>query len=94
MTIPEVRERLYELADELHQPELKQLADELRRHYHGHRAPAISRHLDKDLSVQIREYVREHPDETMHLVGVHFKVNQGRVSEALFGKRPKTVPHG
>lgn len=88
MTIPEIRERLYELAKEHRLPELAYLASETRRQYHGRRAPAASIALTDELAEDIRRYCARHPDETMHRVGIRFGVNQGRVSEALFGKRP------
>jgi hypothetical protein len=87
VTIPEIRQRLYELAEEHNLPELADLANQTRRHYHGRRAPTSSVLLTDELKGRIRAYCKEHPDETMHRVGLKFGVNQGRVSEALFGER-------
>lgn len=87
MTIPEIRQRLYELSLEHGLPELAYLADETRRHYHGRKTPVVSKPLTPGRIGAIRAYVARHPTEPMHLVGIKFGVNQGRVSEALFGKR-------
>lgn len=86
MTVPEVRERLYVLSDVL--PELRALADQLWRRPPGRKkAPAVSRKLTPELKDEIRAYASAHPGETEHSVSIHFGVNQGRVSEALFGHR-------
>lgn len=50
------------------------------------RAPP-SRYLTKRVKAQIAEYARQHPDAQMADIAEWFKVNQGRVSEILNGKR-------
>ena len=88
MTIPEVRDRLYFLSEIQNQPELRQLADQLWRRSPGRRtARATSRVLTPELAQAIREYAAQHPEESEHRIGIRFDVNQGRVSEALFGYR-------
>lgn len=95
MTIPEIRQRLYELSvlntgTDLG-VELGMLADELWRRQSPRSLTADQRiestHVTPLLAYRIREYARDHPDETMLSIGRHFNVNQGRVSEALYGKR-------
>ena len=87
LTIPEVRDRLYELADSQRIPELRMLADQLwrRRGRRAVRAQSIA--ITPELVAAIRDYAYHHPDESEHKVGQQFGVNQGRVSEALFGHR-------
>lgn len=87
MTIPQVRERLLALSIEHDLPELAALAEQTRRRHAGRKAPVASVALTPELAGRIRAYARKHPAETMVSIGVRFGVNQGRVSEALFGKR-------
>jgi hypothetical protein len=88
MSIPEVRERLYKLAEIQRLPELRQLADQLwRRPPWRKPVRAQARALTPDLIADIRQWVYDHPDESEHRVGIRFGVNQGRVSEALHGHR-------
>jgi hypothetical protein len=88
MTIPEIRSRLYEIAVEEGLPEVATLADQMWRRRPG-RDPVhpVSRRMTDELRDQIREYATLHPDEPEDRVGMRFGVNQGRVSEALFGFR-------
>ncbi len=81
-TIPEIRQRLYEIAIELNA-----LADETRREFHGRRVPTTSKAMTTERTEAIREYAGAHPERSEHEIAVLFGVNQGRVSEALFGKR-------
>lgn len=98
MTIPEVRDRMRAIADELRDPlgdadvdmiaaELEQLADALRRRRSRPHAPTVSRNMTPELAQEIRDYAATHPTETELAIGVRFGVNQGRVSESLRGKR-------
>ena len=50
------------------------------------RAPR-QRYLTKRIKAEIIEYARKHPDAQMAAIAEWFKVNQGRVSEVLNGKR-------
>lgn len=95
MTIPEVRTRLDEIADGLVGTdlgkELRVLAAELWRR-RSPRSTTVnerirSRSLTPELAASIRSYAAAHADETEHEIGIKFGVNQGRVSEALYGKR-------
>lgn len=87
LTVPEVRDRLYQLADELGSTELRRLADNLWRRRPGRQTRAQSRAVTPELVTAIREFAADHPSMTEHQIGVRFGVNQGRVSEALFGFR-------
>lgn len=88
MTVPEVRDRLYQLADILGSTELHRLADNLWRRKPGRRkAPVSAQHLSPELAAAIREYAGNNPKMTEHQISILFGVNQGRVSEALFGHR-------
>lgn len=86
-TIPDIRDRLHELADEHKIDELHELAEATRRRYHGRRAPAKHGPLTDDEIDGIREYAKAHPDVAEAEIAARFQTNQGRVSEALFGKR-------
>lgn len=88
MTVPEVRDRLYEMSEIYRMPELRQLADQLWRRRPG-RKPVRpqSRRVTPELREAIREFARGHPGMPEDRIGDHFGVNQGRVSEALFGFR-------
>ena len=84
MTIPEVRDRLRQIAAEAKLPELVRLAEELKRRPAIRRATPRSQHPRK---AAIRAYVALHSDEPLQDVATRFGVNIGRVSEALRGKR-------
>jgi hypothetical protein len=87
MTIPEVRERLHALAAETGNAELASLADQLRRRYNGRKGRVVSKPITEEVAVAVRQYVELHPDEPIHTLATRFGINQGRVSEILFGKR-------
>jgi hypothetical protein len=85
MRIPEIRDRLRELAGELACPELDLLASELSRRTIRRRAAQSSAQMTEEMRDAIRAYHRAHPDRPQAEVARVFKVNQGRVSEALNG---------
>lgn len=87
MRIPEIADRLRDLAAERGLPELAGLADELRRRPAGPRPPAVSQPMSADLIEEIRSFARRNPGKTQVEISRRFHVNQGRVSEALKGKR-------
>jgi len=87
MSVPEVRERLYELANILGSTELRHLAEQLHRRSPARHAPAASRRMTQERAAAIREYAARNPGLTEHQIGVVFGVNQGRVSESLVGFR-------
>lgn len=87
MRIPEIRDRLKEIAAENGIPEIASLADELTRRHPGKRAPVESTPFTEELAAQIRQYAAAHPKMTQVAIGRVFGVNQGRVSEATRGYR-------
>lgn len=86
-TIPEIRERLYELAGELGCAELRDLADETKRRPPVKRAPCAARGITPALARRVRAYVAAHPRKPNREIGAHFGIDGGRVSEILAGKR-------
>ena len=86
LTIPQIRERLYELAEIHSDPELKALADATYRRSYT-RAATTRKSLDEDTKANIRDFVAENPDMAFQDIANIFDVNPGRVSEALHGKR-------
>lgn len=86
-TIPEIRERLHELAAELGVPELAELAEETRRRFHGRVGRTTARKVTDELADEVRAYARAHPTMNQRTIGARFKIDHGRVSEILFGKR-------
>lgn len=86
MTIPEIRKRLYELAEYYGIAELAVLADASYRRTYT-RTPAKRRNLTPDLAASIRAYVAANPEISMQDIAAKFYVNPGRVSEAVHGRR-------
>lgn len=66
---------------------IRVLCDELNRRKPAKRAPTVSRRMTPELAEEVRRTVERNPDMTMHQVSVLHGVNQGRVSEAVRGKR-------
>src|SRR5262245_35469103 len=101
MRIPEVRARLHQIADLLRHgdewagtvdldsiaDDLDTLADQTWRRRNGPKAPADPSPMNDDVAYAIRAYRQAYPEATMVRIGQVFGVNQGRVSEALHGKR-------
>ena len=93
LTVPEVRTELRAVAQALvvDHPALAARLDELTgqliRRYHGRSPRNPSAHMDEALAADIRAYVGRHSWLTMREVGDVFNVAEGRVSEALYGKR-------
>jgi hypothetical protein len=86
-TIPEIRVRLYELAKEHGIPELTQLADETRRRWHGRKAPVRAFGITDEVRANVRAHAAAYPKKPMREIARVFGIDQGRVSEILFGKR-------
>lgn len=87
MKLPEIAARLREKADEYLDPELARLADAIRRRPPARRAPPTSVPMSDELRAEIRRYAEKHPDASYVEIGRFFKVNPGRVSEAVRGFR-------
>ena len=83
LSIPEVRNRLRELADEYDIDELHDLADQMYRKSAKKRAPVRSPKLTPEIAEQIRQYAAANPEAHQQDVAEKFGVNHGRVSEAL-----------
>ena len=86
MRIPEIADRLRELATVYEDPELDTLADELRRRP-AQRGSRSARSMSDQLADEIRAFRRQHPGVSQVEISRRFQVNQGRVSEVLKGKR-------
>lgn len=88
MTLPEIRNRLHELADLHGIPELHELAHATRRRITGRRASSQqSAPVTPELALAVAAYTTAFPDKPFHEVGPMFGLNPGRVSEILNGKR-------
>lgn len=83
MTIPEVRERLRELAEEHGIEELNELVDQMYREYKNGKAPVRSPTVTAEMAEEIRQYARDNPNAHQQDITNVFGVNHGRVSEAL-----------
>lgn len=86
-TIPQIRERLYVLAEQWDLPELAQLADQTRRVHIKLRAPAEAKPIDAVLKARILRFYCKNPRAQINYIAEKFGVNQGRVSEIIGGKR-------
>ena len=87
MRLPEVADRLRELAHELNCGELNALADEIARRPSGPRAPATSAPMTEELREKIINIKDARPDLSHAEIGRILNINPGRVSETLRGKR-------
>jgi len=86
-TIPEIRTRLIELADQTGIDELRELAEATRRRPAVRRSVPRSRPMTAELRDEIRRHAAGHPRATLAEIAAACGVNPGRVSEALGGKR-------
>lgn len=83
-SIPEVRKRLKELADESGIEELKDLADQMhRRKLKSTRAPITSQKMTPELAADMRNYLKNNPHASNQAIADHFNVNPGRVTDVL-----------
>lgn len=82
-TIPQVRDRLREIADELGVEELHELADDMHRNTAVSRAARRSATLTSKLASDIRAFKKKNPKLHQRDIAQKFNVNPGRVSEAL-----------
>lgn len=94
MTVPEVREALFAVAVQLEElqhyaqaNEIKRLVGQLTRRPVIQKAVIKSRPATATMHQMIRDYAKDNPDMSQVEIAAHFFVNQGRVSEALRGKR-------
>ncbi len=87
MTIPEVRDYLFILADQHSMPELAELATQLYRRPPVRRAKPRRTGGREALYGEIRGYAAAQPDASYHEIANKFDTTIGRVSEAIAGKR-------
>jgi chromosome condensin MukBEF complex kleisin-like MukF subunit len=83
LSIPQIRDRLRELAAEHGIEELNDLANQMYRKSAKKRAPIRSQKLTPQMAVDIRKYAADNPDAHQQDIAELFMVNHGRVSEAL-----------
>jgi hypothetical protein len=96
-TIPEIRDRLHELAKQLRTSpdlvvrivaeELDRLADETKRVYRKPVVRMTAKHVTPEIEAAVRDYCARHPTAIFREVGLRFGIDGGRVSEIVSGKR-------
>ncbi len=87
MSIPAVRARLHELAEEHGIPELHDLADQTLRRAPQRRATTRSPKVTAEMAQEIRDYAAANPEAHLQDIAEHFGVNHGRVTESLNNER-------
>jgi hypothetical protein len=93
MTIPEIREELFEIADCIQESEpeaaakIRMLAEETKRRPAVRKTPVRSAKFDADMRSKIKERARFLPGASEVELAREFNVNPGRISEALAGVR-------
>jgi DNA integrity scanning protein DisA with diadenylate cyclase activity len=87
LRIPEIRDRLRILAVHHNDPELAELAEELKRRKRAQKTRAKAKPMTKEKAKAICAYKKAYPNKSQVEIGALFDVNPGRVSEALHGKR-------
>lgn len=98
LPIPNIRERLLRIAEELENPllfprtsadiakELRRLSEATRRFAAVTQAPVVSRKMTVELAEEIIQCHLDNPELTQEQIAQRFGVAGGRVSEALNGK--------
>ncbi len=87
MRIPEIQNRLRDLAKETGLEELSALADSLSRRKPKRQGNVASTPMSDDLRERIREMAMANPDLPQSRIAAAFNVNPGRVSESIAGFR-------
>lgn len=97
MRIPDIQARMCELAQELTERgeerldriahEIHALVQELFRRKARRKAEPYATPISPRLNDAIRAYAAAHPDMPFELIAARFKLNIGRVSTAINGKR-------
>lgn len=88
LTIPQIRNRLYELAVELRCPELARLAGETYRRRPIRKAPAKTIRITERVCECVRGMARDYPSMPYRDIGrFNGGIDGGRVSEILHGYR-------
>lgn len=91
-TIPKVRDHLLQIADDDRIPiglrrQIKRCVTDLYRRTHAKRAKRRSVPNSPALQKEIRRLRKAHPDWSHQQIANKVKVNPGRISEVLYGKR-------
>ncbi|MBV7258827.1 hypothetical protein [Erythrobacter crassostreae] len=81
--IPDLRQRIREIADEENLDELHDIADEMHRNSPIRRAKNQSQTLTPELAKKIRDFAKKHPNMHQRDIAPKFNVNPGRVSQAM-----------
>jgi hypothetical protein len=84
-SIPLIRQRLHEMADEYGIDELHYWAEETRRNPPVRLTKPQSQPMTPELAREIKLYAFWYPEASHQQIGWVFHVNDGRVSEALNG---------
>lgn len=87
MRIPEIRDRMHELADQHGIPELHELAEQTRRRPPIRRAPPRWPRLSEGRKQQVREAFAANPRLGVRELANRFNTSIGRISEAVRGFR-------
>jgi chromosome condensin MukBEF complex kleisin-like MukF subunit len=93
MRIPDIRDRMVEIADARDdvpadvRVELKQLAEATRRRITKRTTRVVAKGVTPELARDIREYVRQFPQLTYFEIGRKFGIPGGRVSEVMHGRK-------
>lgn len=87
MRIPEIRDRLHELADEHGLPELHHLAEETRRRSPIKRASAKYPALSDEQAGEVRRIYKATQSLGVRDLANMYKTSVGRISEAIRGFR-------
>ena len=94
-TIPEIRQRMFELSNELAllsnrqieiAVELEELANETYRRTYE-RAPVTSRRITNEVRLSVVKMATDYPELSHQAIAEVHNINLGRVSEILHGKR-------
>lgn len=90
--IPELRHQLMLLATHKDMPEqfraqLRSITGHMWRKPAIKRAPPTANHMTSKLAAAIREWAKNHMNETNREIASRFGVDAGRVSEVLHGDR-------
>ena len=95
LTIPQIREMIAELTDEVIKLSRRQyeinlrinalMQETYRRTYS--RAPVKSKRITADVRASVRHMAANNPDASHQEIGEAHNINIGRVSEILHGKR-------
>lgn len=88
-TIPEIQSLIREICRQQIKltAYLSTLNDELSRRKATRKAPVRSKKVTVVLKLKIKNYAKENPSYSLQKIANKFKVNPGRVSEILSGKR-------